>query len=131
MDQNIENTLEENDDFLNSKRDRGYLRHVKEKKIKKRKQMVKNSCPNWAFLIKQTIETKRKYKFDEAIFGNKEGLLSKEGYGFINGGSSVKTNTRKGHAGYRHKGDYGKANNYKKHDQQQIDKFMFDLDELN
>jgi hypothetical protein len=38
------------------------------------------------------------------------------------GGTSTKTNTRKGHASYRHKGAYGKANNYSAHDQRQIDK---------
>ena len=37
-------------------------------------------------------------------------------------GTAIKTNTRKGHASYRHKGAYGKANNYSAHDQRQIDK---------
>lgn len=36
-------------------------------------------------------------------------------------GKAIKTNTRKSHASYRHKGGYGSANKYKPHDQRQID----------
>lgn len=44
------------------------------------------------------------------------------------GGTAIKTNTRKGHASYRHNGAYGSANNYSAHDQRQIDRGKYDED---
>lgn len=40
---------------------------------------------------------------------------------FGGGGTKIKTNTRKSCASYRHHGGYGKANQYKAHDQRQLD----------
>lgn len=44
------------------------------------------------------------------------------------GGTAIKTNTRKGHASHRHKGAYGKADNYNRHDQRQIDQCRQGID---
>lgn len=38
----------------------------------------------------------------------------------LTGGRSVKTNTRKSHSRYRHKGGYGPANKYSPHDKRQL-----------
>lgn len=40
---------------------------------------------------------------------------------FSHGGTAKKTKTKHSHASYRHKGGYGKAKQYKPHDQKQID----------
>ena len=40
-------------------------------------------------------------------------------------GKSVKTNTRKSHSNYRHKGGYGSSNNYSPRDAKQVE----DMDE--
>ena len=57
---------------------------------------------------------------DEPEF--KSDVLAKGHNGLLGrGGTAVKTNTRKGHASYRHKGAYGPADNYSKHDKQQVE----------
>ena len=47
-----------------------------------------------------------------------------------NRGKSVKTNTRKGHSNYRHKGGYGPANNYSPRDTRQIDDMNDQINDL-
>lgn len=39
-------------------------------------------------------------------------------------GCALKTKTRKGHASYRHKGAYGPAKRYSRHDKRQIERYL-------
>ena len=45
-------------------------------------------------------------------------------------GKSVKTNTRKSHSNYRHRGGYGPANNYNPRDARQIEDMNDQIKEL-
>ena len=82
-------------------RKRGYLREQRLKSIKKRRRLIKG-------------------QIDEPEF--KSGILAEGHNGLLGrGGTAVKTNTRKGHASYRHKGAYGPADNYSRHDKQQVE----------
>lgn len=83
---------------------RAERREKTEKIIKKRKEKLK-------YIYFNEIEESDGYL-------KNNNLMNKYG----SGGTSTKTNTRKGHASYRHKGMYGKANNYSAHDQRQLDK---------
>lgn len=85
-------------------RNRGYLRKQRLRNIERRKK-----------LISQRELMYHGYKtLNDPDF--KEGMLHKGHSGrFGMGGTAVKTNTRKGHASYRHKGAYGQADNYSRH----------------
>lgn len=91
-------------------RNRGYLREQRLKSIKKRRRLIKGQKYSGRYLGEW---------IDEPEF--KSGVLAKGHNGLLGrGGTAVKTNTRKGHASYRHKGAYGPADNYSKHDKQQV-----------
>ena len=91
-------------------RNRGYLRKQRLRNIERRKK-----------LISQRELMYHGYKtLNDPDF--KEGMLHKGHSGRLGmGGTAVKTNTRKGHASYRHKGAYGPADNYSRHDKQQVE----------
>ena len=91
-------------------RNRGYLRKQRLLNIERRKK-----------LISQRELMYHGYKtLNDPDF--KEGMLHKGHSGRLGmGGTAVKTNTRKGHASYRHKGAYGQADNYSRHDKQQVE----------
>lgn len=92
-------------------RDRGYLRQVRLGKIKERKRMSKEMTGYFnPFGIIEAVDEE-----------HKDGYLAKGHNGYLSLGHKKKTNTRKGHASYRHKGAYGKADNYTKHDKKQIE----------
>lgn len=92
-------------------RNRGYLREQRLKSIKKRRRLIKGQKYSGRYLGEW---------IDEPEF--KSGVLAKGHNGLLGrGGTAVKTNTRKGHASYRHKGAYGPADNYSKHDKQQVE----------
>lgn len=92
-------------------RNRGYLREQRLKSIKKRRRLIKGQKYSGRYLGEW---------IDEPEF--KSGILAKGHNGLLGrGGTAVKTNTRKGHASYRHKGAYGPADNYSKHDKQQVE----------
>lgn len=78
--------------------------------IKRRKEKLKN----WNFW-----NDDRKSTLEETEDGYFENNSIMNEYG--GAGRSIKTNTRKSHASYRHKGGYGPANKYSAHDQRQID----------
>lgn len=86
-------------------RNRGYLRKQRLRNIERRKK-----------LISQRELMYHGYKtLNDPDF--KDGILHKGHSGRLGmGGTAVKTNTRKGHASYRHKGAYGPADNYSRHD---------------
>ncbi len=63
-------------------------------------------------------------KLDAAVNGEKPGILAKHDYGMITYGVPKKTKTKNRQATYRHKGGYGKANDYTRHDQRQFDRMM-------
>lgn len=93
-------------------RNRGYLREQRLKSIKKRRRLIKDQKKYSGWYLGECI--------DELEF--KSGILAKGHNGWLGrGGTAVKTNTRKGHASYRHKGAYGLADNYSKHDKQQVE----------
>ena len=77
--------------------------------INKRKEKLKN----WVHrnLQKSIEETEDGYFENNSIMN-----------GYCGAGNPIKTNTRKGHSSYRHKGGYGPANNYSAHDKRQIEK---------
>lgn len=86
-------------------RNRGYFRQMRLSKIRKRKEKIK--------------------AVGESRIAE-DGYLAKGHSGCLSLGKNTKTNTRKGHASYRHKGAYGEANKYTKHDQQQIDAMNYE-----
>ena len=99
FDKNVEfDTPEENYTKDNS-------RLIRSKKIKRRKNKVLNANP---WLSEDKIRTP--YLANSGEVG-----------AYITGGTSVKTNTRKGHSSYRAKlGAYGVANNYSVRDKTSI-----------
>lgn len=88
-------------------RTRQYRIDVKNKKIRKRKRDI----GNYGSVVYNE-------KLKSAFSGQKEGLFSKCHYGAL--GSGIKTKTKNAYASYRHKGGYGKACVYSKHDNVQI-----------
>ena len=92
------------------KRNRGYYRERRLKSIERRKE-----------IIRQNGSSIRPFEpLNDPNF--KEGTLAKGHNGYCgNAGKAVKTNRRKGHTSYRHKGAYGPANNYSRHDKQQVE----------
>lgn len=102
------------------KRNQGYFREQRLRSIEKRRRLIKNQKYSGAYLGRW---------IDEPEF--KSGILSKGHNGLLGrGGTAVKTNTRKGHASYRHKGAYGLANNYSRHDKQQVEDGVQQIKEL-
>lgn len=92
------------------KRNQGYFREQRLRSIEKRRRLIKNQKYSGAYLGEWINEPEFK-----------SGILSKGHNGWLGrGGTAVKTNTRKGHASYRHKGAYGPVNNYSRHDKQQV-----------
>jgi hypothetical protein len=120
-------------------RDRAYLRKQRRRKIKQRKEMIKNTENDFFkehYVVPYMEDSENKnHKTDlhlDSVYGDKDGYLSKSHHGMLGmGGRARKTNTRKGHASYRHKGSYGKADEYSPHDQKQIDAMEHDMKELN
>ena len=86
------------------------------RKIKQRKQKIKDVRRFYDGKYENGYIHGR--KIQSAVFGEKEGLLSKGYYGAICSG--VKTKTKNACASYRHKGGYGKAVKYSGHDKRQI-----------
>lgn len=120
-------------------RGRAYLRKQRRRKIKQRKEMIKNT-ENDFFKEKYVVPyledpEEKNHKTDlhlDSVYGDKDGYLSKSHHGMLGmGGTAKKTNSRKGHASYRHKGTYGKADEYSPHDLKQIESMEQDLKENN
>lgn len=87
---------------------RGYLRKQRWRKIQNRIKVIKQLHPTWSYVPALNENTP-------------VGKFAKGHYGFLgHGGTNTKTNTRKGHASYRHKGAYGRAVQYKPHDKRQV-----------
>lgn len=100
-------------------RDRGYYRFQRNRKVKQRIRLAHDIMNNCIVCGKPLIECMMQDK--------KEGLLHKGNSGYLSDGRHIKTNARKGHSAYRHKGSYGKANFYSHHDQIQIDSMNYQL----
>ena len=103
-------------------RDRSFRIKQRELKIKKRQRMIKSIAHPKDF-VDLMPNNKHNNKIISAL-EDKAGLLDKHDYGAITSGVSIKTNNRKGRASYRHKGAYGKANNYSRHDERQIESLL-------
>ena len=69
----------------------------------------------------------RRLKIYNALYKDKGGYFSKGYYGAID--SCVKTKTKNAYASHRHKGGYGKAIYYSRHDLSQIQLMNLDLKE--
>lgn len=95
----------------NMNRDRAYYRKQRKKVIKKRLRLYKS---------------KESFRSIQDIV---QGKLSRGNSGYLSLGKNKKTNSKKGHASYRHKGAYGKNMQYKKHDQTQLDDMKIQIDE--
>lgn len=87
-------------------RTRTYRIRMREEKIRRRKEMI---C---------TLPSFKNAKIMDAVYSGHGGLLDKGHYGAF--GGNQKTKTRKAYASYRHKGGYGKAKVYSRHDKVQI-----------
>lgn len=97
-------------------RDREYNRMMREKKAEERYQKMRNIEPTWSLAPYEDTPKLR-------------GQLSNGNNGYLSGGRNVKTNTRKGHASYRHKGAYGPENNYSVHDGTQVEDMRQQVEE--
>lgn len=106
-------------------RTKSFRREMTAQKIKRRQNMALSIANHDGF--RNFINAKHYKKLDEAIHGSKPGLFAKHDYGAITSGTSSKTNARKRHASYRHKGGYGKSMLYTRHDQKQIDSLQEQL----
>ena len=106
-------------------RTREYRRIVRKKKIISRKRMINNLA---------SIYTDEKYansymnKIYRAVYEDKGGLLSKHDYGAITSGCPIKTKAKNRYQTHRHKGSYGKAKQYSKHDKVQLESLDIDMD---
>lgn len=94
-------------------RSRNYYRIQRKLHIQKRSRLAHDIMSNCVVCGKPLIECMMKDK--------KEGLLHKGNSGYLSDGRHKKTNSRKGHSNYRHKGTYGKDKYWSHSDQQKID----------
>ena len=83
-------------------RTRAYRKEMRNKKIKRRQ----NDISQFGTFLYGKREV--------MIYGDTSGYLNKSHYGCI--GGSKKTKTKNSYASYRHKGGYGKAVLYSRHD---------------
>lgn len=96
-------------------RTRSYRIRVRKRKIKKRKDTIKSlSC----YALKYSCDCRHCQRLRDAIRGERSGYLADGYYGYI--GGTTKTKTKNAYASYRHKGGYGKAILYSRHDKVQI-----------
>lgn len=97
-------------------RSRGFRRRMRHRKINKRKQRIKDLRRFYDDRFE--LSSCHGRKIYSAVFGKKSGLLSKGYYGALK--SPVKTKTKRAYASRGHKGGYGKAVCYSRHDKIQI-----------
>lgn len=98
-------------------RTRDYHIRMRKKKIRERKNKIRNLCRFYSDEYENICSNK---KIQRALSGETGGLLAKHDYGAITGGVPVKTKTKKASATYRHKCGYGPAKRYSRHDKVQI-----------
>lgn len=120
-------------------RDRQYRRSVRQKKILQRTKTIRHHGHSLNTPLLENLAQKERQdvkpfldsyavyiglghqlKLYNAVYGSKNGLLSKYDYGAITLGTPIKTKTKKRSASYRHKGGYGPSHRYSLHDQKQI-----------
>lgn len=91
-------------------RTRDYRRKMRVRKINQRKNKILDLLS-----YRSSIGS----KFEDTIYGdNKNGYLSKCHYGYLSYGK--KTKAKNGYQTHRHKGEYGKAIRYSRHDGSKI-----------
>ena len=95
-----------------------YRKEMRNKKIKQRKNKIIQLLYCRCHLTN---------KDEEIIYGGKIGYLNKCHYGLLP--STTKTKAKNGYQTYRHKGEYGKAIRYSRHDKKQI--LGMNIDEKN
>lgn len=93
-------------------RTKEYCRNIRIIKIIKRKNKIRQN------LHRNFNPHHLKNKDIEILYGDKSGYLNKNHYGWLTNG--IKTKTKNKYASYRHKGGYGKAILYSRHDRRQI-----------
>lgn len=89
---------------------------MRKRKIKQRMQKIKDIRKFYDEALETSYIHGR--KIYNAVFGENSGFLNKEYYGAIRNGN--KTKTKNACASYRHKGAYGKAIKYSRHDASKI-----------
>lgn len=99
-------------------RNREFRRQKRKIKIKRRQRLAVTVGGHGT--INHVKREKHFNKLEEAIYGNKPGIFAKHDYGMITCGVSKKTKTKNGQASYRHKGAYGSAKVYTRHDQREL-----------
>lgn len=105
-------------------RTREYRRIVRRKKINGRKRMISNLAP--IYIIANDANSYM-CKIHRAVYEDTGGLLSKLDYGAITSGCPTKTKAKNQYQTHRHKGSYGKAKQYSKHDKVQIESMDIDM----
>lgn len=105
-------------------RTREYRRIVRRKKINGRKRMISNLAP--IYIIAKDANSYMR-KIHRAVYEDTGGLLSKHDYGAITSGCPTKTKAKNQYQTHRHKGSYGKAKQYSKHDKVQIESMDIDM----
>lgn len=95
---------------------RGFRRGMRQKKINRRMQKIKDLRHFYDERFEQSSCHGR--KIYSAVFGKKSGLLSKGYYGALR--IPIKTKTKNTYASRGHRGGYGKAVCYSRHDKAQI-----------
>ena len=102
-------------------RDKGYYRRQRIRSIHRRVSLAKSIQGECIVCGKPLLECMLRDK--------KEGLLHKGNSGYLTDGRKVKTNRRKGHSAYRHKGAYGVGMYYSRHDRTQLDNMDYQMKE--
>ena len=102
-------------------RSKEYRREMQKIKIKQRRQKILQSV-SYNFNCYQL-----RNKDEGMLYGEKSGYLNKHHYGWLTNG--IKTKTKNRYASYRHKGGYGKAVLYSRHDKRQIIYMNQEIDE--
>lgn len=105
-------------------RSREYRRIVRKKKIKSRKRMISNLAPIYIASKDANLYMR---KIHRAVYEDTGGLLAKHDYGAITSGCPTKTKAKKQYQTHRHKGSYGKAKHYSRHDKVQIERMVIEI----
>ena len=95
-----------------------YRRDMRNRKIRKRKRKIIYTKCYWAAFTSEPGYPHGK-KIYNALYNDKDGYFNKGYYGAV--GSGRKTKTKNVYTGCHHKGHYGKAVVYSRHDKSQIE----------
>ena len=95
-----------------------FRRDMRNRKVKKRKRKIHEKMDNF-FDTDLALSFHYGKKIHNALYEGMDGYFNKGYYGVI--GNGRKTKTKNAYASHRHKGGYGKAILYSRHDKSQIE----------